>query len=257
MTRTRRALWCFRRETAVGGDNFAPLWLEWLSDNVIEEIIDLFTEVERIGQWPTQLHIALMHLIPKTDGGRRPIGVMPTMIRWWEKVRAEDVGPWREKNERSYNWACRGRCAEDAVWRTTILDEVARARGWSSAATLLDLAKAFEHIPLQCVWQQGIKRGFPAVVLRLVLQSCAFPRRLLYRGAYSAVTSSLTAVVAGLTFATDCLYLIMIDVLDTVAAAHPTVDLGLYVDDVRLHRIGWRTTWRGTLGEPRNSVCAC
>ncbi len=243
----RRAARGFKLWTGVGSDLIPPRAYAWLSDELIECIIDVFMKVERLGRWPEQLMLVLMHLIPKSDGGRRPIGIIPSAIRIWEKLRTQDVQPWRDANDRTYNWATRGKSSESAVWRTTVIDEAARSRGWASGATFLDLAKAFEHIPLQRIWERGLQMKYPLRVLRMVLQVCAFPRRLIYNGALSSSTSTLSAVIAGLTFSTDCLYLIMIEVIDDLVISHPQLDPGLYIDDVKLHRWGVEGTFEADL----------
>ncbi len=103
---------------------------------------------------------------------------------------------------------------------------------------MLDLQKAFEHIPLERVWRSGVKHGYPLGVLRMVLECCAFQRRLLLRGATSAAALTLTAVAAGLSFATDCLQLVLMDTMDNIVRAFPALRLCVYIDDVAMHRTG-------------------
>ncbi len=44
------------------------------------------------------------------------------------------------------------------------------------------------------------------VIMRLVLELCAAPRRLVFRRAVFATVSSLSAVIAGLVTASDCMF---------------------------------------------------
>ena len=72
-----------------------------------------------------------------------------------------------------------------AVWKESLRSEAAAAKGLSSGAVLIDLVKAFEMVRLELVWYAGIRLGFPVAILRLILESFAFDRRLKCGGAYS------------------------------------------------------------------------
>jgi hypothetical protein len=41
-------------------------------------------------------------LIPKSDGGRRPIGLFPTLIRLWMRIRLEVAQSWLLENDRPF-----------------------------------------------------------------------------------------------------------------------------------------------------------
>ena len=148
-------------------------------------IADFLNYAEREGQWPESISTALTHLIPKADGGRGPIGVLPTIVRIWERVRKPVVQAWMASNARSYGWATTGKSAAGAAWHQSLLDEAATADGLVFGATFMDLAKAFERISLHHVWAAVLRHRFPVVILRLMLEAFAFARRLSYTGALS------------------------------------------------------------------------
>ncbi len=234
----RRAGRSFRSHTGVGADHFLPHWFAWLSDSLLGVMGGLMSAIEAMGVWPQQLQCVLMHLIPKEAGGRRPIGLVASFIRLWERVRAPLIRQWRIKSMRAYNWAAPGRSAERAAWLHSLADEVAKAKGMESATALIDLVKAFEHIPLSLLWRRGAEHGFPMAVLRLVLEICAAPRRLVFRGALSQTVSSLTAVVAGLVMAVDLMFLAIVNTMDELSVKFPEVGIITYVDDLTLRRAG-------------------
>ncbi len=153
-------------------------------------------------------------------------------------MRAPLVQQWRLANARPFNWAAPGKNAEKAVWEQSLLDEAAMARGWCSASTLIDLVKAFEHIPLEVLWRRSKAHQFPLRLMCLVLELCAAPRRLVFRGAVSEATETLSAVIAGLVAAIDCMYLMVVDSLDAIRRDFPRLRLVAYVDDLTLHRTG-------------------
>ena len=79
----------------------------------------------------------------------------------------------------------KGKGAQQAVWVKSVMEEAAQQRGLASAAVVVDLVKAFEQVMLQLVWSAGLEHGFPMGILRLSMEACAFPRRMVFRGAHS------------------------------------------------------------------------
>ena len=212
-----------------------PRWISWLSDDLLECVIDVMVMIESRGYWPKGLGCSLVHLIPKPAGGRRPIGVLATFIRVWEAMRKPVIWRWRTAIARPYNWAAKGRSAEAGIWCQSIKDEVARGVGQHCGAVLFDLVKAYEMVKLDLIWHHGMKRRFPGRILRLVLESFAFTRYLVFRQAVAAGADTLSAMLAGSVFALDCLALLMTDMLDKLREVHPRLDQVLFVDDLSIH----------------------
>ena len=206
----RRAALTFKVRTATGVDHLSPSHFTWPSDILLQRLAELLMWLEQAGIWPSQLEEALVHLIPKTSGGRRPVGILPALVRLWERARRVDVDGWREKVGRKYDWMGKGKGAEKSVLAQAVYEEAARARGDSTAGVLVDLVKAFEQVALNHVWDLGREMGMPLRVLALARESCAFARRLTYRGAVSGVSKTLSAVLAGSGFAVDLLFVTLV-----------------------------------------------
>ena len=77
----------FNRHTGLGGDSFRPQWFSWLSEELLDQYARLLMIIEILGCWPQLVSVLLIAQIPKPDGGRRPIGLLPTLVRVWEKLR--------------------------------------------------------------------------------------------------------------------------------------------------------------------------
>ena len=60
-------------------------------------IVELLEKVEQRGRWPEQSCTTMLFLISKNVTNERPIALMPTLIRWWEALRAPEVAKWQEK----------------------------------------------------------------------------------------------------------------------------------------------------------------
>jgi hypothetical protein len=141
----RAAANSFSPVTGVGCDHFWPRWFAWVSDEAYAAVAALMLAIEATGIWPQALSQSLIHLIPKKLGGTRPIAVLASFVRWWERTRRPLVRRWRGDQSRGYDWACRGRTAQAAVWRQALFDEAAAGEGLRSASLLVDLQKAFER----------------------------------------------------------------------------------------------------------------
>ena len=230
----RRVARSFKAKTGVGLDEITPNQFAWLSDELIGAMLRLYGEIEKQAVWPQQLSTALIHLIPKDTGGRRPIGIIASFVRIWMKCRKEEVRQWKETEDCEYDWMAPGKGAEKAVWAQSVREEAVRQRKGHSAAVLLDLAKAFERVPLQEVWRRGLERGFPKRILALGLEVCAFGRRLKYRGAVSEEVFSLTALLAGMGLASDMLYLVLSEPVEEMITRFPSVGACLVADDIKL-----------------------
>ena len=94
------------------------------------------------------------------------------------------------------------------MWRQSVLIEAAASKGYDVIASLYDLVKAYEAVPLENVWRAGLKLHFPLDVLRLELEAFAAMRTVIVDGACADPVHTLSALVAGASFATDCLFMV-------------------------------------------------
>ena len=228
----------YKRHTGLGVDSFHPRWFGWLSSALLQALACLLNTLEALGVWPMQVQAIIIAQIAKSGGGRRPIGLFTSLVRLWEHIRKSIVEQWRQTVVRPYHWASRGRSTEAAVYKQALQAEAAAARGLESAASLIDLVKAFEMIKLEIIWRRGLQLHFPPRLLRLILESCAFVRFLSFGGAFADGIHTLSAILAGGSFATDLLFIVLVGPCDTLAASLKTGDLCLFVDDLTLHTWG-------------------
>ena len=221
-----------------GFAGFCARWFLYLTDPVLEAVCRLLEACERLGMWPGAIKVALMHLIPKREKGKRPIGLVDGLCRLWERARRDLVREWRAQNRRSYDFGARGRQSTDAVWTQALYDEAMEQSGMAASTVLYDLVKAFESVPLEHVWGRGLVMGFPPGVLRLALEVCSFARHLTLSGVVAKGVDTLSAILAGTTFATDLLYAVMVGPCDRLGEMLPSLNLSLVVDDLAVQAIG-------------------
>ena len=144
-----------------GFSGFNARWFLYLGDEALWGVCRFLEACERNGLWPEAVRHAILHLIPKRGGGRRPIGLVDGLCRLWELARRPLVRRWRAEHTRKYDYGGRGRTSTDAVWLQALHDESAEVLGRASSTVLWDLCKAFESVPLGRVWARGLAEKFP------------------------------------------------------------------------------------------------
>ena len=98
----------FSKRTGLGFDGFHPRWFEWLSAPLLDALAVFLMTLEAVGFWPQQLETILVAQIPKASGGRRPIGLFPSVVRLWMRVRQLEVA------RRRAAWHGCASCSPDA-----------------------------------------------------------------------------------------------------------------------------------------------
>ena len=94
----RAAAASFPPGTGLGADNISPRALLRLSDESIAALAGLLTKVEKLGYWPSALNMVLIVLLAMPDGGFRPSGLFPTVIRLWRRARTSQARTWEAAN---------------------------------------------------------------------------------------------------------------------------------------------------------------
>ena len=113
--------------------------------------------VQQCGRWPQQACTTMLFLIPTNISNERPIALLPTLIRWWECLRALVVERWQERHRIGWDVTDRRNGgAERTGWETLLeverFDFKAAEMNQGAITLVLDLAKAFERVGLPVVW---------------------------------------------------------------------------------------------------------
>ncbi len=241
----RRAARRIPRKTGVGVAGITPSDFEALDDAGIEACIDVMMACESVGYIPRAIALVIVRMIPKKDGGRRPIGLLPSMYRIWAKVRADLVRDWERYYAREYFAAGPGKSAEAAAWRAAFRAELAAASQAESASILWDLLKCFEHGDHKRLAEKARLVGFPIAIARMAIEMYRAERRLVLDEAVSAPINPTRGFMAGCARALALVKVVMIRRVDTYVAKHPRITLDMYVDDVELQATGTQ----GIIGE--------
>ena len=113
------------------------MWLR-ISEKGEQLYTDLLDDVERTLTWPAQTQTLIYFLVPKTPTGERPIGLMSSIVRVWERMRKPSIlDQWMISQTRSHDWVCKGRSAEMAGWQHVVLEEGQDDKPGMGRATVL------------------------------------------------------------------------------------------------------------------------
>ena len=132
-----------------------------LSAEGLTAICKLLSLIQLTAQWPSQVTLLIFFLIQKTEGGSRPIALLPTLGRVWEALCASDVGCWDMAHSRPYEWSTKGKAAEQAVWEVALADEAMVGSDQHALMLLTDLVKAYENICLRILMLMAVLWEFP------------------------------------------------------------------------------------------------
>ena len=166
----------FSKDTAKAMGNVAPRAYSKLFDDALRALVKVFLECERTGRWPARCQLVCIVMLPKPDGGWRPIGIFHNQIRIWFRARSVHARRWEWAHERACLYAGHSRGAAVAAWRASFAAEAAKVDNQHVAQLLVDLVKAFEVIPHMALIRAAVKHGYSLVMLRLSLAAYRIKR---------------------------------------------------------------------------------
>ncbi len=251
----RAALKSFPAGTALAWDALHPRALLRLGDARLEELIDVLVKAEVDGEWPEEIGTVSIVLLPKPDGGWRPIGLFPAVVRVWMRLRRDAAQQWEKDHSRDYFYAGQGRGAQVAAWQHAQRAEMASTAGATFVQLLLDMQKCFEVVPHHILAREAHAVGYPLPLLRLALAAYRLPRALAVGGVHSSVIEAERGIAAGSGLATTELRVLLIRLLDRVRRIHPDVRLSAYVDDLTADAAGTTRTAPQRVAEAGRELC--
>ena len=146
--------------TGVSTDNLAPRAFLRLSDAMLTGLCAILMACELLGAWPQAIRLVLIMLLPKPDGGRRPIGLFPAIIRTWARARCCIAHRWEAMHSLPCMYGGDGMGAQRAAWQCAFRSENASLSSRSFSQSLLDLVKAFEKVPHHVLARSAAKHGY-------------------------------------------------------------------------------------------------
>ena len=201
----------FPTETGLGWDQWHPRVTQRLAYSTMLLLVTIILECERTGVWPAGIALVLIALLPKPDGGYRPIGLLPSPPRLWMRARRRAARRWEERNSRDWLYAGKGKGANVAAWKQAFFAELAATMKHSVEyiQTLLDLVKAFDKVPLWLLIREAIALGYPLRILKLSIATYQLGRVIRIGSVVSKMVMAVTGITAGSGFATTEMRLVL------------------------------------------------
>jgi len=226
------SLMSFPSGTGLGWDRVHPKALLRADPQWIAALLKLLIRCEATGQWPQVIELVIICLLPKPDGGFRPIGLLPVLPRIWMRSRRNATQLWERRNNKSYLYAGEGKGAQVAAWQQSARAEAATRFKAAYAQGLLDLVKAFDSVPFRILVREAKKLGYSLRILRLSLLTYTMPRSLRVGMVFSRLLVARCGITAGSGTACTEMRVLMIHVVDAARLEYQLVIPTLYVDDL-------------------------
>lgn len=118
----RAAAKSFPWKTSPGVDGVHVRQVSWLSDGVLTVLGKVYGIIAGSGIIPGPMAVVTNPLIPKPDGGRRPIGAYGAHLRLWQALYKRAASDWMRRFAELHPElaAAPHRSAVDPVWRTAL-----------------------------------------------------------------------------------------------------------------------------------------
>ncbi len=208
--KVHRAAGQFKAGTGMGVDKLRPRHVVMLSTPAKAGLGRVLEAIERLRRWPELLREVIEVAIGKKTGGSRLIGLAAALYRLWAKARYADCRIILETRiERPFLAAAPGKGAVRAAFNEGWTNEVAAANGDETATTIVDLKAFYEFITLSEMLDGAMQFGVPAPIILLAGHLYSGPRRIRIGRAVSAKVYPRRSILAGCTWATLIVRLIV------------------------------------------------
>ena len=229
----------FPKQTALGVDGLHPRYFAEMSEGAYHMLMAIWAAMLFRGWVPNHIAMLLVVLLPKPEGGLRPIGLFSGMIRSLMHWLRDTVGNrWMRTISRPYWYGCKGKTIERCVWAHGMAAELAKATDQHAADILFDIQKAYESLRYADLWAKAVRHGFPLVILRLLLVFYTMLRVVRVGMIVTRPVLARNSAAAGCHWADLLMRLALIDILDAVLEAWPYVMPAVVADDIQLLAMG-------------------
>jgi exonuclease III len=220
-------------------EGLSPRHVSELPEQGLRLLAQLFNLCEVYGDYPEVLRNLFVKLIPKPTGGFRPICLFRSLYRIHMKARSGHVRQWEGEVGRKVQGFNNepGRRITDAMYRDGIRGDILGSEGpsYHGVELLRDLAKAFEAVRRDKLWDVAERHGYPGWLLRLSLNAYGWGRRLeMQAGMVGPKIEVNRGICAGSAHATYELKLYLLDYLCEATSRFSWLKISIHVDDFSL-----------------------
>ena len=110
---------------------------------------------------PAQALVSLIPLLPKPQGGDRPVVIASLFYVLWSAIRNPDINHWEADFAASWDAAVKGSSALQAALTRRLREELHILKGGAVANTFWDLEKFYDSISLPLLIEFAIDADYP------------------------------------------------------------------------------------------------
>ena len=228
----------YPEKKARGVDGWSSNFLHSLPDDAAQGFVNVMNGAQATMTWPIQLMANLISLIPKQQGGERPIAKTPMIYRIWCLARSPAVKSWANDNVSDYDYAAAGRSAVHSAALRSWMNELAVLSGRHVGSLLWDIEKFFDSLQPRLIIQRGLEMGYPIIDLILAMSMHMAPRFMVLSGCISAPILPNVSILAGCMHSVYFARLEMSEPLGAIVRRVSSVKSYSLVDDVAQTAIG-------------------
>ena len=212
----------YKAKIGVGCDGFHPKVPLDLTNEKRGTIVELLEKAEQSGKWPQQAFTTMFFLIPKNVTSERPIALMPTLIRWWEALRAPEVAKWQQKYCVDWDVIDGGNGgAQETVWEMLLEMDGFKYRAGEEDQGALALVRGSVFLWCGPGRRPSASRGYSEHQRRVQFEGCA-----------AEPLRTITAILPGSNWSCLLPRTVLQDALSEVTKIYPPLKLRVFVDDV-------------------------
>ena len=233
------------RAKAQSFDAWSPDDLKALPREAVDDLVEVFAQVEAEGKWPAGLSGAIVAILPNKDGqallAQGAISLLPMVYRLWAAARGGILKEWFIREGHASAWGqskCKG--ADTAAWMAAAQAELAPAGGYEAFAAYIDREKCYDHNSLSDLAFQGCQQGLGRLV-SLAAAQYAGQRylRIQWAGAMSKPVDHTHGILASCPLANGMLHLFLLRAMKNTNQIQETKHRA-YAGDWRLFAQGMR-----------------
>eukprot|EP00971_Amphidinium_carterae_P129927 2573829-Amphidinium_carterae.2 len=232
-----RAVHAVGAAKATGVDNWHARHLLQLDDNMVQRFADMLNLFEH-GMEPPKDVVNSITLIPKPDGGLRPIGLTPLFFRVWGRIRSAYCKTFmsnvRFESVTGVSWKTCTRAAYEAQYRL----ESSAMKGDKVLALMLDISKFFERIKHDIMIKLAKEAGFPVRLAWTAARLYRAPRVVRYGLFASEHIYVKGGVIAGCSIAMALAAVCMLKIHEDLSQLDEKIFLTGMVDDLKIETHG-------------------
>ena len=221
-------------EKTPGPDGWTYAMFKSLDRAALSDLSAILHEAEQEGQWPQQISLTCVTLIPKKLTEERPIALTHVVHRSWCKLRWPEVLAWQDKYSLVSPWdrARLGGTAIDPALRRAIRFECSVLTSFHQVSLFIDLRQFYEHVQHHRLVDAALAHDFPAWILSLALSVYRGPRYLEGQAMLSAPVYPDRGIAAGCPLA-PCLSKLALHEIASQLWESPSVHhLDVFIDDL-------------------------